>query len=157
MTIRQLAYTSIAKPGFAWGDLNAILNTARNENQNREITGLLLFGENVFMQITEGPPENIERLFANIVRDTRHKDVVCLYDGARNDRYYGACNMKFFNFGSYRDFQFNEILWMLKRNAPEKDLQLVFKFLKAFESKLHESSGVAEMRSATGGARAVSL
>lgn len=140
MTIRQLAYTSIAREGFTSADLTDILETARRSNAIHGITGLLLCSENVFMQVIEGAPHDIEQLLANISQDQRHTMVRCIYDGAVSARTYHGWDMKFFTFESRRDVRLNEILTHLQRRITEKEMNLVHQLVESFQKRIYASA-----------------
>lgn len=71
----QLLYTSTATRDFSDEELTAILQTAARNNQQREVTGLLLFTKGTFMQVIEGEPDVIDALFTIIKSDPRHRDI----------------------------------------------------------------------------------
>ena len=55
-------------------DLVDILKTSRANNPPLNITGILIFGDNTFVQVLEGPPEVVSDLYEKIVRDPRHNN-----------------------------------------------------------------------------------
>lgn len=80
MTVMQLIYAS--RPfGFDDLALSGILASARRNNRRDGITGALICREDLFLQLLEGPQNVVTALFARIVRDDRHTDVVTLVSG----------------------------------------------------------------------------
>lgn len=74
----QLIYESTAARSITSDDLQAILDTSRAKNQTLDITGLLLFKDNRFMQVLEGSEDAVRSLYATIRADNRHTDVETL-------------------------------------------------------------------------------
>jgi len=73
----QLIYASRANPLQAEEVMN-LLQDARQNNQKRGITGLLLYGQELFLQVLEGERDAVNELFRAIVADERHNDVTIL-------------------------------------------------------------------------------
>jgi hypothetical protein len=59
--------------------VEAILREAREHNPATGITGILCYGDGVFLQCIEGGRMEVSELFASIQRDARHKDVALLH------------------------------------------------------------------------------
>lgn len=74
--LHNIVYCSRAAPGLTAHDIQTIVATARRHNAAHGITGLLVFGSDVFFQWIEGPQAKIVELMARIHRDTRHNSVV---------------------------------------------------------------------------------
>lgn len=60
------------------GAIEAILASARHHNAESGITGILCYGDGVFLQCIEGGRMQVSELFATIQKDPRHKDVALL-------------------------------------------------------------------------------
>lgn len=71
----QLIYISTATKKLPHWDLNKILEEARPANHAKNITGMLLYRDGLFMQVLEGEASAIEALYNNIKKDTRHRNV----------------------------------------------------------------------------------
>lgn len=84
-----MIYRSHAAEGFDLEALLAMLVHARERNAMRRVTGLLLHEHGRFLQVLEGPLEEVEDLWNAIQRDPRHDDVelVCQVDGVQ--RWFG--------------------------------------------------------------------
>ena len=70
--MRQVIYASAATVSFSQSDLIELLKIARQRNSAVDISGMLLYNAGSFLQVLEGPDENIDALFAKIQKDTRH-------------------------------------------------------------------------------------
>tara|TARA_A100000164_G_C21637497_1_gene644207 strand:+ start:22 stop:432 length:411 start_codon:yes stop_codon:yes gene_type:complete len=89
----QLIYSS--QPfGYNLEILSSILTTSRVNNKKRNITGALICREDIFLQLLEGPKENIQETYQSIKRDDRHLNVQHLLDHNINQRLFPAWAMK---------------------------------------------------------------
>jgi hypothetical protein len=77
MHMSQLIYYS-EKRDLGHGGVDAILETARKENQSRSLTGLLMFNRNFFLQCLEGSREAVTTMFCKIATDPRHGNVTLI-------------------------------------------------------------------------------
>jgi len=68
----QLVYASAACVPFSSEHLQLLLIKARNTNAIEKVTGMLLYHSGSFLQVLEGPPAGVDRIFAAIERDPRH-------------------------------------------------------------------------------------
>ena len=72
MTLKSLAYTSLARLDLTAEDLQDIHRAARESNALDGITGLLIFNGTRFLQIIEGSRQAIDDLVERLRRDPRH-------------------------------------------------------------------------------------
>ena len=92
--------TYISRPCQAMSDreVQAISDHCYVRNRENQITGVLLYFCGLFFQTIEGDDGKIERLFAQIRKDMRHKDVLCLKMEAGNiERMFPDWSMKYIN------------------------------------------------------------
>ena len=92
----ELSYISEAGHLFNEEELAELLSEARAKNLSREVTGLLLYKEPLFMQVLEGPEEVVETLFEAIKKDPRHCYVSGLLKGTISERTFPDWQMGFF-------------------------------------------------------------
>jgi hypothetical protein len=78
--MRQLLYTSNTNRDLSEKVLADILTASRRNNKARGITGLLLYIDGGFLQVLEGPDEDVQETFLRIKQDTRHWDTKVLLD-----------------------------------------------------------------------------
>lgn len=71
----RLVYVSVAAPNISDADILTILNTSQSNNEERFLTGFLAHNGDGFMQILEGPQEEVELIYGRILEDTRHSSV----------------------------------------------------------------------------------
>lgn len=70
----RLLYCSQARPEFNKETLDEILLTSRKNNSTAGITGVLVHGGGMFMQVLEGPEQTVLRTYMKILDDKRHTD-----------------------------------------------------------------------------------
>lgn len=71
MSVYRAIYTS--RPfGFDSNTLNSILVHAQRTNPGRGITGALICREDVYLQLLEGPEDEVRQALERIRRDDRH-------------------------------------------------------------------------------------
>ena len=89
----RLLYAS--RPAVPLNDetLEAILQASRKTNPSQGITGLLCHSDEVFMQVLEGGRDTVNRLYARIANDPRHRDVVLLCYKEISERRFAAWTM----------------------------------------------------------------
>jgi len=90
--MRQLVYVSTLSPA-AVADASTILSKSRSNNGRDGITGLLWFDGKRFLQALEGDGEAVQRTFARIKGDPRHRAVVILSDRTIDAREFGPWAM----------------------------------------------------------------
>ncbi len=78
-------------------ELEAMLRPARIRNENLNLTGLLIYSSGHFLQVLEGHPKVIERLFSKISRDRRHCDVELLATIEIEERMFSKWQMALLN------------------------------------------------------------
>jgi len=74
----RLIYASRACESISQELVEAILATARRHNPPNGVTGVLCHSEDIFVQALEGGRDQINQLYARLLQDKRHKDVVLL-------------------------------------------------------------------------------
>jgi Sensors of blue-light using FAD len=77
MLVRLLYTSRMLEPDNTQAIEN-ILTQARRYNPKLGITGVLVFGDGLFLQALEGGRNQVSELYGHIVKDPRHKDVVLL-------------------------------------------------------------------------------
>jgi hypothetical protein len=73
--------------------VEAILRAAREHNPACGITGILCYGDGVFLQCIEGGRMQVSELFACIQKDARHKEVALLHYEEIPERRFGGWSM----------------------------------------------------------------
>lgn len=76
--MQQIIYVSQASQPFSTSALAVLQQQAATKNSAMAITGLLLFRQNYFCQLLEGPTASLLPLYQKIQKDKRHKEVTTL-------------------------------------------------------------------------------
>lgn len=93
MALTQLIYSS--RPfGFDDAILSQILLTARRNNANANVTGCLICRGDLYLQLLEGPPEAVARLYDAILEDDRHIEVTLRMQHQTDTRMFGEWAMR---------------------------------------------------------------
>jgi hypothetical protein len=74
LPIFQLLYASGGSGPVTNADIRDILTTSRRNNAALGVTGLLLFADNMFIQVLEGEQQRVSSLADTIRRDPRHRN-----------------------------------------------------------------------------------
>lgn len=91
----HLVYVSHAAQAFHEADLLAILNESRVNNKKKEITGMLLYLQERFIQVLEGDEKVVNELYEEIRKDPRHKKVTLILEGNSPHRLFKDWSMGF--------------------------------------------------------------
>jgi len=89
----ELVYTSLARSGLKKSDIEAIISTSKRNNLKKGITGCLLYYKREFVQILEGPKEDVKILFEKIKKDPRNLSPKLLYEGSIEAPVFGSWSM----------------------------------------------------------------
>lgn len=89
----RIAYFSHAKEDISPLQLSEILTVARRNNTASDITGMLIYYKQAFLQILEGPEDNVMACFDRISRDPRHSDLHSLKKGPAKTRAFSNWSM----------------------------------------------------------------
>jgi len=74
----QVIYASAATKPYTQTDLVDLLKSARERNSAADISGMLLYHDGSFLQVLEGPDQDVDALYAKIQKDPRHTDFLLL-------------------------------------------------------------------------------
>jgi len=95
MALQELIYTSLSVPSGTTDNVADILETSQRNNVANHVTGLLLFDGQRYIQILEGDPSDVDRLFVNITKDDRHQQVELLHKGGISGRAFETWRMAY--------------------------------------------------------------
>lgn len=74
--MHHIIYLSWATVPFTNAQLQKLLTLARRRNSELAITGILLYGNERFVQVLEGEEEIVEEMYAHIRQDPRHDNFI---------------------------------------------------------------------------------
>lgn len=107
MGLVQLVYTSRMTQPLDRDAIERIATRAHRANRLQDISGLLIVGNGSFIQLLEGDPIKVIRLYDKIAADQRHTSVERLYFEEARERMFASWAMG-----------------LLNLNVPEKPLDL---------------------------------
>jgi hypothetical protein len=90
-------------------EIQNIISVAKDRNSKEDITGILIFNNNHFLQIIEGSKKSLKSLMADIENDKRHKDIEYLIDEPIKRRGFDSWNMEIFNTNDNKKFSFENL------------------------------------------------
>lgn len=91
----RLVYASTAQSGVDLNEFKRILLQAQTNNHRRDLTGMLAFNSKIFLQALEGSRDEINDLYARLMRDPRHKTVTLLGYKEIEERHWANWSMGF--------------------------------------------------------------
>ncbi len=89
----QVAYVSRAVETFDQARLDRLLRHSRRNNRKLDLTGLLLYENGLFLQVLEGPPNALWRLYKVIEADPSHTEVEKVAERPIREREFGLWRM----------------------------------------------------------------
>jgi hypothetical protein len=89
----RLVYFSQSIPTTTSGDLKRILASARRNNKESGVTGVLVTGGHIYLQILEGLTPAVLSLYLKILQDKRHRNVEILRVTPVKQRIFDAWSM----------------------------------------------------------------
>ena len=92
----HLVYTSVRKPNCDEREISKILDACKKNNPPKDVTGILLHSDDLFIQYLEGD-KDIIKLYDLIKDDSRHKRVVLLSYGPLKERVFPSWHMGYKN------------------------------------------------------------
>jgi len=91
----QVMYSSQATAPMSAASLGQILADARAGNQARDVTGALVYVDDVFFQILEGEEGVVRALMASIAADSRHRSVTVFHEAEVDARAFESWSMAY--------------------------------------------------------------
>ncbi len=100
MDLVQVLYVSHALPDLEPSELRHILATSVRHNDDAGLTGFLLHGHGLFMQVIEGDPAAVSATMQRIRCDPRHSRIQELHNEPVHKREFGRWAMGFKDLGN---------------------------------------------------------
>ncbi len=127
----SLLYVSRAAPHFRPEELPGLLERASARNRALGITGVLLCYAGRFLQVLEGPPDQVEQCFARICADARHLSVVPLARTPLTERRFPQWHMRSLQPAQGADRAVGAFLDSLEAGATPADCEDAVQLLQA--------------------------
>lgn len=107
MYLSRLIYLSNTPALQEPGAIEDILNKSKSNNKKNDITGILVFSGDYFLQVLEGGRTSVSQTFSNIAKDPRHENLVLIDFSAIDERMFGRWSM-----GYIADSQLNRDIFI---------------------------------------------
>ena len=104
----RLLYFSQATNVISDEEVQAILQVSRRNNLATGITGVLIHGGGLFMQVLEGPEQSVLKKYVKIIDDRRHTNCQIIHITPTNERIFEGWSMGAIK--SDHPFEFEHIL-----------------------------------------------
>lgn len=122
MSINQLIYLSQATRKMSVEDLTAIQNIAKTNNAPMDVTGNLFYNGGWFLQVLEGPPATLDKLFRKIEKDPRHKNSRILYNEPATFRTFSRWTMAMTNLDDRQADKYNELVEVIEAAKTDRKI-----------------------------------
>lgn len=139
----RLIYYSRALRQMSLQDIQDILTTARSNNAEQGICGMLCYESNWFLQTLEGDRDEVNELFLEISDDVRHDDVVIVSYDYIDERIFPSWHMGYSaNSGTVSEMlkSFGQTHFEPDQLTPEQALT----FLKTMSSQQNDDAATQE-------------
>jgi hypothetical protein len=132
----SLIYVSTATHLMSNAELLDILRVSRRKNEEKSVTGMLLYKGGNFMQALEGPEESVKEIFGKIQADSRHRGIILLSSEPIEKRQFADWKIAFVNLddeairqeSAYSEFLQDEFTAEKYRQAPQQAYIMLLSF-----------------------------
>ena len=93
--LESLVYVSSAVRLLVLGEIEYLLERARQRNREYGITGVLLYIGGNFMQYIEGPKDNLDVIYKIILEDEQHTGIILISREPIEQRQFGEWSMAY--------------------------------------------------------------
>jgi hypothetical protein len=93
--VRRIIYCSQSTIDFSPEELVDLLEAARDRNAESQLSGMLLYCSQSFLQMLEGEPAELEETYGRISLDDRHNNLRLLMDTEISSRMFPDWTMGF--------------------------------------------------------------
>lgn len=94
----RIIYLSTSTIKFTDKELEELLDLARKNNQEKNVTGLLMLKGRSFLQCLEGTKEDVLSIYEKIEEDERHENIIQVIEEEDDKRYFPNWSMGYKNF-----------------------------------------------------------
>jgi hypothetical protein len=120
---KRIKYVSRFAQPLSHQQIVELAEAAGRRNAANGITGALMTSGGLFFQIIEGPPEAVDTLYAAILRDERHQDVLPLsIDDLEPQRLYPDWGMRLIDLDDGSDARLEPLRAMLNAILTQRVL-----------------------------------
>jgi adenylate cyclase len=121
--LKRIKYVSRFARPLATGDVEALATRAARKNEQLGLSGMLVTTGRLFLQVLEGPAEQVDRMYERILKDDRHTDVLLL--SAEDDvpeRMFPDWHMPVIDLDKNSDLRLEPLRAMLEAIVEQREL-----------------------------------
>jgi hypothetical protein len=138
--IYQLCYISYSSQTHeeTLNGMGQLMDISVKNNQELNVTGMLLYRDGIFMQLIEGNKDDILRLFGKIVTDSRHNNISTVFSMDGEERVFPHWSMLYKQIESGKDWALvNDITNKIKCHSVinESDIKKLIKMFYFYEEE----------------------
>jgi hypothetical protein len=131
--LRTLVYASTAHLWVDESDLKKILDNARDYNEKKDLTGVLIYEDGNFLQTIEGPPKEIDLVFEKILSSQKHFDIQVILDTPILNRSFPNWSMGFIEMPRDSSLRLSANQWKFLNAWPyRKDIHIGAKMIQNY-------------------------
>lgn len=132
--IYRLIYVSQERQAITDAEIGHILDASLSNNYERFITGFLTHNHGRFMQVLEGPEDEVRGLFQTITEDQRHACVTQIVGEHSDRRIFPDWSMNYFRVDNETGppsmlVRTDEVEELMPANTPKPVLYLFTRFM----------------------------
>ncbi|WP_081415714.1 BLUF domain-containing protein [Aquimarina latercula] len=117
---QTISYVSTASRFLTNSDVNELFEYVKVNNNRLKITGILMYSDGNFFQILEGEKKLIHDLFKKILLDSRHYDIIKIFDHEMTKPSFSKYNSNFSTINKRSEHsELQQFLEKEKSNNPE--------------------------------------
>lgn len=145
--LSSLIYRSVTQQNVDKEAMIRLLADANQKNNEFQISGLLFYDAPFFFQVLEGPEESVTALYENILKDSRHSDVVLLTHENIKTRQYPNLGMHFIDIEKIKanamtldEYRGKNHIQPANNNFDSKIEKFICQFIeKKYKNNLHKA------------------
>jgi hypothetical protein len=122
MSMNQLVYISQAVRKMSAEELTSIQRIARENNAQIDVTGSLFYNGGWFLQVLEGAPATLAKLYKKIELDPRHKNSRVLYNEPATFRTFARWSMNMTNLDDRQADKYDELMEVLDAARTDRKI-----------------------------------
>lgn len=119
MHLCRLIYSSKARPDLGFADLRDIMEKSEKNNPGDGLTGMLCFGNSMFLQILEGDRGAVSRTYNRILSDPRHVEAEIIECTEVSKRLFSDWSMKAVQLSGAQLTEKVKLLTLRHSSAPQ--------------------------------------
>lgn len=137
----HLVYVSSATRHMSDTELENLLKECKENNKNRQVTGMLLYSDGNFIQALEGEKNTVENIYSSILNDERNKDNIIIEKDSILQRNFPNWSMGFQYLNNEHATIIDGYSDFLKKDIPPEEVSnkqnSILNLLYSFKHNLH--------------------